>query len=448
MKVAYFDCQFGAAGDMLNACLLAAGLDEGKWLTELSGIALPSDSYRVQIQDVMRCGINCKSISVLDQTGVKLDTVYDHQVAECHAHDHGHPHSHAHTHSNEHRHSDEHPHSHEHTHTGLSQVLSIIERSTIAAPAKDMSARIFTRLANAEAKVHNVPPDAVHFHEVGAIDAIVDILGFSIGYHLLGIEKSFCSPVAIGSGKALCEHGIYPAPGPATAYLLEQAGAAVSPSKIEFECLTPTGAAILCEISSSWGVQPPFSKFLSQGFGAGTKDPSGWPNACRVFLGEQENSQWQSGSRFDGETVLVMEANLDDLTPQTLAFVMERLLEAGALDVSICPVVMKKGRPGHVLTVLCRPADRLSLEQLVLTQTTSLGVRFHEAHRSIARRHWQNVQLKAGGTVRIKLAEDAQGNIINVQPEYEDCAAYAAKHNVPLKDVINQALVTYLQGRQ
>lgn len=446
MKIAYFDCQFGAAGDMLNAALLAAGLDEEKWRAELAGIALPPGSFSVRLEEVMRCGVGCKRLSVLNAEGATFDSVYEKDVTPP-GHHHDHESGSAHHHETApHQHHDP-AGTHHHIHTGLDDVLGIIEHSTISSRAKQLASRIFTRLAKAESQVHRMSPNAVHFHEVGAIDAIVDIVGFSIGYDMLEIEKSFCSPVAIGCGKTHSEHGLYPAPGPATVYLLQEAKAAISPSRIQFECLTPTGAAILCEIATEWGLQPGFSRLLQVGYGAGTKDPSGWPNACRVLIGEQPDTEGDTASRFDSETVLVMEANIDDLAPQTLAFVMERLFEAGALDVSVCPVVMKKGRAGHLLSVLCRLADRNAMEQLVLTQTSSLGVRFHEARRSVARRHWQNVQLKGGGTVRIKLAEDKEGNIINAQPEYEDCAAYAAKHNLPLKDVINQALATYLQAR-
>jgi hypothetical protein len=285
-----------------------------------------------------------------------------------------------------------------------------------------------------------VKPEDVHFHEVGAIDAIVDIVGFSIGYDLLGIEKSFCSAVAIGAGKCCTEHGLLPVPGPATLYLLSEANAAIANSTIDFECLTPTGAAILCEIASDWGTQPGFASIDRVGYGAGSKDPGAWPNACRVVLGTAGGA---SAARFDTETVVVLEANIDDLNPQTLSFTMERLLAAGALDAFITPVLMKKGRSGHLLTVLCRESDRQAMEQLIMTETSTLGVRGHQAQRCVARREWSEVTLERGDSVRIKIARDTTGAIINIQPEYEDCAAYATKYGLPLKDVLTEAMVRF-----
>lgn len=548
MRIAYFDCHFGAAGDMLNAALLSAGLDEQQWLAELTKIALPESVFQVTVSDVMRCNLASKKMDVLDSSGVKFDQLYEmsmvqsasdygHAQDQEHAHDHGHTHDHdhtddhGHTHGHEHTHEHEHTHDHDHTHDPdhkhahghsegqehahshghshshphshsdghaqveriqehshgaghqhthalgsqldqaretrhLADILRLIERSDISTEAKDLSSRIFMRLANAESKVHGVAPDEVHFHEVGAVDAIVDIVGFAIGHHMLGIERAYCSAVAIGSGRVRTEHGIFPIPGPATMYLLEEAAAAIAPSDFQFECLTPTGAAILCEIAEGWGLQPSFERVSRTGYGAGTKDTPNHPNVCRVVIGEvgdgsnvtlaanrpgaaplshkTPKSTSAKPARFETETVAVVEANLDDLNPQTLAYAMERFFEAGALDVTVCPAIMKKGRSGQVLTIVCHLVDEEKLQELVLRETTSLGVRSYHARRLVAQRQWQTVKLKSGTSVRIKLGMDNQGNLINAQPEYEDCAESARAAGIPIKDVMSEAMQAYL----
>jgi uncharacterized protein (TIGR00299 family) protein len=455
MKIAYFDCQFGAAGDMLNAALLAAGVDQAAWMNAVEKIALPKNQFTVKVSDVMRCAIACKKLDVFNPEGVLFDQESEHEHA--HAHSHEHSHSHEHGHSHEHEHSAEHAHSHkqgahdhdhehshahngEHQHRNLPDVLAIIDKSPIDPAAKKLASRIFERLARAESRVHGVSPDEVHFHEVGAVDAIVDIVGFSIGYGLLGIEKSFASAVAIGSGKVKSQHGLFPAPGPATLYLLEDAGARIAPSRIDFECLTPTGAAILCEVVSEWGAQPAMSKLLGTGYGAGTKDPAGWPNVCRVVIAEQSGKGTEEKPRFASDTVCVLEANIDDSNPQILAFATEQLFAAGALDVSIVPTMMKKGRSGHLFTVVCQADSRSAMESIILEQTSTIGVRWYHANRTIARREMKAIRLDDGTTIRLKIAMDNEGKTINIQPEYDDCAAYAAQHNVPLKDVMELAL--------
>jgi uncharacterized protein (TIGR00299 family) protein len=344
-----------------------------------------------------------------------------------------------------HEHSHEHVHLHDHgdhTHRRLPDILKLIEQSDISPQARDLAARIFTRLARAESRVHGIAPEAVQFHEVGAIDAIIDVVGFAIGYCLFGIEKSVCSAAAIGSGKVRTEHGFFPAPGPATVYLLAEVGAATSQSSIPFECLTPTGAAILCEIASSWGIQPAMQRVSGVGYGAGSKDPADWPNVVRVIIGEQDATE-TSSPKFDQELVSVIEANLDDFSPQALSFVMDKLLQAGALDVTVVPAVMKKGRSGHLLSVLSRLEDTALLQEMILSETSTIGVRWHTVQRLVASREWQDVSLARGGTVRIKLARDKFGRLINAQPEYDDCARYATEHQVPLKDVLAEAITVF-----
>jgi len=293
-----------------------------------------------------------------------------------------------------------------------------------------------------EARVHGTSKNDVHFHEVGAVDAIVDIVGFAIGYTMLDIECSYVSAVPIGSGFVTAAHGTLAVPGPAVLYLLQHAGAATISSEHKFECLTPTGAAILCEVASQWGVPPSFDRITGVGYGAGSKDPAGWPNACRLVLGDATGG---SSTQFKNECVAVVETNLDDLSPQALSYAVEQLFAAGALDVVVLPAVMKKGRSGHLVQVLSRVADRFKMEAVLLAQTTSLGARSYLAQRVSADRQWVEVQLSAGEVVRLKIGRDLSGRIINVQPEFEDCAAYATAHGVALKEVMAEVMSLYRQ---
>jgi uncharacterized protein (TIGR00299 family) protein len=410
MKIAYFDCQYGAAGDMLNAALLAAGADEGAWRAGLARLPLPRVELRVT--QVERCNLFATKLDVLDEHGAS----YDFPHGE-HAHDHSH----------------------------LHDILHLIDHASLSPGAESLAKRIFTRLADAESRVHGVRAEDVAFHEVGAVDSIVDIVGFAIAYDSLGIGKSYGSAVAVGSGTVQTQHGLFPVPGPATLYLLESAGVPTAGTNINFECLTPTGAAILCEVVSEWGRQPAMKAVGKVGYGAGTKNPPTWPNVCRVILGDASDTTSGAGAsgRFTAESLAVVEANLDDFSPQTLSVVVDRLLEAGALDVTVAPVLMKKGRAGQVLTVLCKPDDRVRLQEQIIEETSSIGVRWYAAERFVANREWQEVELSPGSHVRMKIARDNQGHVVNVQPEFDDCARYAEEHRVPVKQVLIDALAKY-----
>jgi uncharacterized protein (TIGR00299 family) protein len=461
MKVAYFDCQFGAAGDMLLASLLGAGLLFDNWQRELSKVALPEGSFRVELIDVIRGTVACKKLEVhipasapIEESATGESTFNEHHHAHEHHHFQEHSRAHhadsqdsGHSHNHDLENSPDHGHSHNNYHHGgtrhLSDVVQIIEDSRINPAAKALAARVFERLAVAEGKVHGKSKDEVHFHEVGAVDAIIDIVGFAIGYTMLGIEQSYVSAVPIGSGFIKSAHGTLPVPGPAVLYLLNEAGAATqSVPQPPFECLTPTGAAILAEVAVRWGTPPSFEKITSVGYGAGTRDPAGWPNACRSVLGE---ARAEGSPRFTREPVAIVEANIDDLSPQALAYAVDRLLAAGALDVVVLPAVMKKGRSGHLIQVIGKVADRIQIEELLLAQTTSIGCRSHIAERAVADRQWQEVKMEGGEIVRVKVAKDLSGTIINAQPEFDDCARYATARGVPLKEVLAEAMARYRQ---
>jgi hypothetical protein len=494
MKIAYFDCSFGAAGDMLLGAFLQAGLPFERWHAELAKIALPAKSFEIRISDVMRCTIASKKLDVLCLEEQFVETLesgahshssghgkheHEHGHGTGREHTHGHKHEHEHAHGTEHEHTHEHKHEHEHAHgtehehahehkhehahehkhehdhahdhgngqehshehehahgRNLPAIIDIIQRSEISARAKTIAVSIFEKLARAEATVHGTTPDAVHFHEVGAIDAIVDIVGFAIAYDLMGIERSYVSAVPLGSGKVQTQHGLFPIPGPATVNLISEAGLPVAASTFTHECTTPTAAAIFASVCHSGGAVPAM-KILSSGYGAGTFNPDKFPNVCRVMIGETtEHSSFAQAT----ETVVVIETNLDDLSPQVLSFAVERLFQAGALDVSVTPVMMKKGRSGHLLTVVCSPENREKLQDEVLAHTSSLGVRSHLCERLTLAREWISVSLEHGDKVRVKLGRDRNGRVINAQPEYEDCAVYALKFNLPLKEVMAQVL--------
>jgi uncharacterized protein (TIGR00299 family) protein len=285
-------------------------------------------------------------------------------------------------------------------------------------------------------------PELVHFHEVGAVDSIVDIIGFAVGYDLLKIEHSVVSPLPLGSGMVKTAHGLLPVPGPAVTCLLASAKAPIQTGDFKHECLTPTGAAILTTIASGWGGAPDMDSLIGTGYGAGSFNPSQFPNVCRVLIGEGSaknlvKSHESVRSRFDMESIIVIETNFDDFTPQAIAFTSEQLFKLGALDVFVAPCLMKKGRSGHQLTVLCYPLESKRIEEYILLETTTLGIRKHLSERTILQRKWQEVELDDGRRIRVKIAYDNAGNFTHSQPEYDDCADYARSSGVPLQEVFN-----------
>ena len=316
----------------------------------------------------------------------------------------------------------------------LSAILEILRNSQLAAPVRDRASAIFHKLAEAEARVHNMPIEKIHFHEVGAVDAIVDIVGASIGFQALDIGGFACSPLNVGGGKAKMAHGILPVPAPATAYLLQ--GKPTYSNGVQQELVTPTGAAIVATLCDSFGPQPPMS-VSAIGYGAGTADLEGQPNVLRIMIGEATE---KAVCGYD-EEIAVIEANLDDMNPQIYGYVLEKALGAGALDVYTTPVQMKKNRPGTLLTVLARPGDAQALMSLIFAETTTFGVRTYRAQRRVLPRESVLVSTSFGD-VHIKLSR-VNGHILHVAPEYDDCRKLASEKNVPLQRVISEALRSY-----
>jgi hypothetical protein len=321
----------------------------------------------------------------------------------------------------------------------LTEIRGIIGRAAISETAKATAIAIFEALGTAEAKIHATSIEKVHFHEVGAVDAIVDIVCAAVGTEALRVDKIICSPLNVGGGMVKCAHGTFPVPAPATVELLKDAP--VYSSGLQAELVTPTGAAIVKILAARFAAFPEM-KIEKSGYGAGSRDFPGHPNVVRLTVGEAASSLAEKTA---SEILSVLEANLDDLNPQVFGYVMDRLLEEGALDAFGVPVQMKKNRPGTLLTVLCKPEDAGKLTQLIFTETTTLGVRRRDEVRATLARRWEKVRTQ-WGEVRIKIAS-MNGTVTNYAPEYEDCRRIAAEHRVPLKSVMQEAALAWLGKR-
>jgi hypothetical protein len=465
MRVAYLDCFAGIAGDMLLGALIDAGVPAQVLVDAVAALKLGAS---LRIERVDRSGIACTKVHVFEgnhlaealtelaqqpaeQQPLKAAT-HTHQPKTQHLHKTGHPHSHDHEHSHSegdsHSH-DDHSHSHDdpshspddHTHAhgrSLTAIRRLIHDAALDGPVKQTAIRAFELLGHSEAKIHNVPLEEIHFHEVGAVDAIVDIVAASAGIHHLNVGAWHCSPINVGGGTVVCAHGTFPVPAPATADLLR--GLPTYSAHVQQELVTPTGAALLRAIDPVFGPQPAM-RVERIGYGAGTRNSKDFPNVLRLSVGESSDAaEYHSANR---DTVTVMETALDDLSPQVLAYVAETALARGALDVMLTQVIMKKGRPGTVLTVLCNPADSPALERLILSETSTLGVRIRQERRSCLERRHIPVSTEYG-EIRIKVGT-LGGETMNAAPEYEDCRAAAAKHHVAIKQVQQAAIAAYLR---
>jgi hypothetical protein len=468
MRIAYLECFSGISGDMFLGALVDAGVPSR--LLEETVTALGVGA-KLEISKVMRSGISATKVDVwVDgekdmpreefwaKQGGGVERAPSHANSH-HEHDHPHPHNHSHEHDHSHQdhHSDgessrtgasaphshethEHKHDHAHVHRGLTEIRKIISAANISEKAKKTAISIFEALGTAEAKIHNVPIETINFHEVGAVDAIVDIVCASVGADALAVDEIVCSALNVGGGTVNCAHGTFPVPAPATVELLKDAP--VYSSGIQMELVTPTGAAIVKTLANRFGAFPEL-KIEKSAYGAGSRDFPGHPNVLRIVIGDAAP---KLAAKTNSETISVLEANLDDLNPQVFGYVMDRLLEDGALDVFGMPVQMKKNRPGTLLTVLCKPEDADKLTQLIFSETTTLGVRRREESRQTLARRWENVHTE-WGEVRIKIAS-MNGTITNYAPEYEDCRRIAAEHRVPLKTVMQEASRAYLKNEK
>ena len=455
MRIAYLECFSGISGDMFLGALVDAGVPP-RLLEET--VAALDVGARLSISHVVRSGISATKVDVYvgDEKDLPREEYWAQKGKSVeraptpaepqprHDHDEEHDHrDHKHTHEHHHRHDHSSaeaasragapaPHSHG---RGLREIREIISQAAITNNAKKSAFAIFEALGAAEAKIHNVPVDQVHFHEVGAVDAMVDIVCAAVGAESLGVDEFLCSPLNVGGGTVECAHGTFPVPAPATIELLKDAP--VYSSGVQAELVTPTGAAIVQTLARRFSVFPEM-KIEKSGYGAGSRDFPGLPNVARLTIGEKATSLT---AKTASETITVLEANLDDLNPQVFGYVMDRLLEEGALDAFGMPVQMKKNRPGTLLTVLCKPEDAAKLTQLIFTETTTLGVRRRDEVRQTLARRWENVRTP-WGEVRIKIAS-LNGTVTNYAPEFEDCRRIAAEHHVPLKTVMQEAARAY-----
>jgi len=430
MRIAYLDCFSGISGDMFLGSLIDAGVAPEIFERAVEALAVDA---KLEISRVNRAGITATKVDVIVRG--ERDSPRANSASATHEHTHGSKHRH------EHSHDDAHGHHHDtvqHHGRGLVEIRDIIRKAAISESAKKIAIEIFEKLGAAEAKIHNVPIEKIHFHEVGAVDALVDITCAAMGAEVLAVDEIVCSPLNVGGGTIICAHGTFPVPAPATVELLT--GAPVFSSGLQAELVTPTGAAIVRTLATRFASFPEM-KIQKAGYGAGTRDFPGHANVLRITIGEAASKRAVNTLQ---ETISVLEANLDDLNPQVFGYVMDRLFEAGALDVFGTPVHMKKNRPGTLLNVLAKPDDADKLAQIIFAETTTLGVRRREENRQVLARKWQTVSTQFGD-VRIKIAS-LNGTVSSYAPEYEDCRRIAAEHRVPLKLVMQEAVQRYLQS--
>jgi len=388
MKTLYFDCFSGISGDMTLAALVDLGVDKDLLIHELQKLNLPG--WKIKVSKVSKYGIGAKQIDV---------------VLDEPAHSH---------------HS---PEKHGHTHRTMADIASLIDNSSISAKAKDSAKRIFMRLAVAEAKIHGTTPDKVHFHEVGAVDSIIDIVGAAICLDILSPDRIFSSVLRDGYGFTQCQHGTIPVPVPAVVEMLAVRGVSFRQSDIEGELITPTGAAIVLEVSESFGVMPEM-KISKIGYGAGKKDFS-LPNVLRVIWGEASEA-------VASNSITVIETNIDDTTPELLGYTLEKLLEAGAKDAFFTPIYMKKNRPATQLTVLCDEAQVSRMEQILFTETSTIGLRKFQAGRTCLPRETVKVTTPYG---EVQAKKVSFGSMTRIALEYDDACRLAKEKKVPLIEI-------------
>jgi uncharacterized protein (TIGR00299 family) protein len=381
MRIAYFDCFSGASGDMILGSMLDAGLSLRLLREELKKLRIPA--IRLKVKKVLKQGISATQVIVEGRSEKR-------------------------------------------SHRSLKEMLRIIEGSDIESAVKKKSEEIFRRIASVEAGIHQKPMEEIHFHEIGGLDSIVDIVGAVWGFQQMGIDKLYVSKVNVGTGFVECEHGTLPVPAPATLSLMK--GKPIYSSGVEKELLTPTGAALLTSLGSEFGKMP--AMMVERiGYGAG-RDDLPHPNLLRLIIGTPAVT---SGK----ERVTVIETNIDDMNPQFYDYVMEKLFEMEIQEVFLTPIMMKKNRPGTLLTVIC-PSEKLpSIIEFLLSETTTLGLRWHEEERERADREILTLETRHG-KIRFKLAQ-WEGRAVNLSPEYEDCKRLALKKRVPLKDIFEEA---------
>ncbi len=451
MRVLYFDCFSGISGDMTLGALLDLGLDKNAFLQELEKLKV--DGYSIEIKKVVKNGITGTDVNVIlhqeeDRGQEGEHHSHDHSHEQSHGHSHGHSHDHSSQHEHEHdngqQHGTDHEHSHEHNHDhqhghsherNLSDIEDIIMSSSLKPGVKAMSTKIFREIARAEAKVHGKDISEVHFHEVGAVDSIVDIIGSCICIDMLGVERIYASELHEGKGFVKCAHGLLPVPVPAVMEMLCNSRIPLITEDVPFELVTPTGIGILKMTCSSFGKMPPMS-IEKSGYGMGKRN-TGRFNALRAVVGtiyEQDT--------VPNDEISILETNIDNMSPEILGYTMEKLLDLGALDVYYTPIYMKKSRPSVMLTVLSRCEDEKKFSQVIFSETSTLGIRVTKSARYCMNREFVKVNTRYGD-VRVKIARI--GDIHKFAPEYEDCKSIAQKTGLPITKIYEMVNETYRQ---
>ena len=421
MKILYYDCFSGISGDMNLGAMLDLGVSTD---TLISGLEkLKTEGWRLEITRDQRHGITGTKVTVITEGEHSHlpDTDHQHDHDPTHGQDQGHEHDHGHTHDHAHEHT------HHHPHRNLADIERIINNSTLPDPVRTLSMKIFSHIAAAEAAVHDKPIDEIHFHEVGALDSIVDIVGAAICLHDLGVDRVYASTIELGSGMVRCQHGLLPVPAPATARIIS--GFPVHTGGVHFEATTPTGAAIIAATAEPL---PPEMRFIIRncGYGIGQKNNPARPNMLRVYLAEIP------GEPEHGHEARLIECNMDDMNPELSEYLTRRLFEAGAGDVWITPVIMKKGRPALTLSVICEAEHVDAIRMILFTESTTIGLRVIPCAKETLHREFEEIETRFGKVMVKKSYFNDQ--LVSVKPEADRCAAIAAATGLPMKQVVQE----------
>ena len=419
MKILYYDCFSGISGDMNLGAMLDLGVSEDILRSGLESLGL--DGWELKVTREQRHGIYGTMVTVV--------TDDDGHDDEGHNHGHHHEHGHHHAHEHEHHHEKDNDIEQHHQHRSLKDIREIINRSPLNENVKSTALKIFTKIALAESAVHNKPVEEIHFHEVGAVDSIIDIVGASICFDALKAEKIYFSDIEVGSGRVKCAHGVLPVPAPATAMILK--GIPVHHGGVDFEATTPTGAAILASLGEKMPSGMSYS-VLSTGYGAGHKENPSLPNMLRLYLAEV------TGEKTSAHNSVLVECNVDDMNPELADYIAGRLLGSGIPDVCFIPVIMKKSRPAFIIKVICEESHLPKVREILFTESTTLGIRIIPFMKETLQREIAEVNTKYG-KITVKKSW-FNGNLVTVKPEADQCAALAASLGVPMKEIIREAI--------
>ena len=437
MKIVYYDCFSGISGDMNLGAMIDLGVSRDTLITGLEKLNI--GGWRLDITSDQRHGITGTRVTVLTDEDKNADPGHPHGHGKGDDHEHGHDHEHLHEHGHKHAHEHDHDHEHDHEngsghghdhhhgHRNLSDIREIITGSSLSEKVTDLAMQIFNLIAVAEAAVHNKPVDEIYFHEVGAIDSIVDIVGAAICYDALDVDRVYVSTVELGSGMVRCEHGLLPVPAPATARII--AGFPVHTGGVSFEATTPTGAAIIAALARPL---PPGMKFsiIRTGYGIGQKNNPALPNILRVFLAETEPEEEK------GHQALLVECNVDDMNPELSDYISARLFSAGAGDVWFTPVIMKKGRPAFTISVICEEEHKNAVREILFTESTTIGLRVTPFSKETLHREFEEIETRFGKVVVKK--SYFNNRLVSVKPEADRCATIARETGLPMKQVIQE----------